>query len=777
MKLDEEKPKEEKAGGSKALIVTEESDGEMEYWSSGSEDEEVLKTTRGSVWKDVDATCCMAKLEKARADGTIPAQVRDFLIKFDISASEYDPLLDEITKDLEGLENLYVTALKDKNKMDSENLRINNLNTKYLSLIDSLKLRVSILENENTHVEQERILMLKQRNIFCSTAKRLYAKITDIYHSSAVSKDQHRKLLPFFEMSVRNADALSYECEKMIPSDCVLDVSFRYGVVVPQPLIASDEYVKYVSETLTKAEFDESAGLKQQVEENRVEVVDITTNESVISEVAKNQMSVESIENEIVDVIEETEEVVDEEIIVESSDLDSSETVFEQLDESDIEEIDCSDAVVNCCDEISNCSDEVVSCDISILKTDDCDEFESCVDGSEMEYTKNDFDSSDTYYDTSSGIPDSFSTIDSTEVLDNLQNNLGKASLFEKVIVYPRVCNAQNQVYKQAGCSEQFFDAFTDLVTKDNIKTAKEKCHFWTKQYVDSRKIDYTKHTWVVKGTSHDFHLTHDEDFSYNKVYASDKSMDSNSSADPLVANLKQKSQKKFTNEKVKKKPNDHSSTCDKKMTSLDFKAWMIEIKQIPPLRHLSVYEITQLHKEFLIYKSSFEISATNPSVSVDFSYPNEFSKVENISSSVRQQVHTPAGSVNEQVAAFKEPSSPIKVSSTFKKIPKNVNHKPHFRPHRSQYHNSFPRVAKGFGYSKTSYYYNFQSFSSRSNPRFNSYSSSHSSHSSWKPNQPMNRIPEALKQRLSKSSVVIFPESSGRHYHQPKSHWVPKCL
>ena len=211
---------------------------------------------------------CMAKMEKARADGTIPAQVRDFLLKYDISASEFDPLLDEITMDLTGLENLYVTALKDKNRAETENVRLNGLIATHSNLIEKLKLRVSILENENNHIENERVQMMKQRNIFCSTAKRLYAKITDIYHSSAVSKDQHKKLLPFFELCVENADSLTFDCEKMIPSDCVLDVSYRFGVVVPRPIIAKEEYVKYVAETLTKSEFDESAGIEQeQVEE------------------------------------------------------------------------------------------------------------------------------------------------------------------------------------------------------------------------------------------------------------------------------------------------------------------------------------------------------------------------------------------------------------------------------------------------------------------------------------------------------------------------------
>src|SRR3954447_26597857 len=268
LKISEEKPKQENPSGGKALIITEESDGEMNYWSSGSEDAEVLRSTKASVWEEVDATCCMAKMEKARADGTIPAQVRDFLLKYDISASEFDPLLDEITMDLTGLENLYVTALKDKNRAETENVRLNGLIATHSSLIDKLKLRVSILENENEHIEGERVHMMKQRNIFCSTAKRLYAKITDIYHSSAVSKDQHKKLLPFFELCVENADSLSFDCEKMIPSDCVLDVSYRFGVVVPRPIIAKEEYVKYVAETLTKSEFDESAGIEhEQVEE------------------------------------------------------------------------------------------------------------------------------------------------------------------------------------------------------------------------------------------------------------------------------------------------------------------------------------------------------------------------------------------------------------------------------------------------------------------------------------------------------------------------------
>ena len=43
------------------------------------------------------------------------------------------------------------------------------------------------------------------------------------------------------------------------------------------------------------------------------------------------------------------------------------------------------------------------------------------------------------------------------EILEDFQRNSDKKILSEKVIVYPRVCNTINQVYKKEGCMDEFY--------------------------------------------------------------------------------------------------------------------------------------------------------------------------------------------------------------------------------------------------------------------------------------------------------------------------------
>ena len=69
---------------------------------------------------------------------------------------------------------------------------------------------------DRDNLDKEVRLLLAQRNIYCNSAKRLYAKLTALHHSSEISKEQHRKLLPFLEIEREKVDVVSYDCENTI---------------------------------------------------------------------------------------------------------------------------------------------------------------------------------------------------------------------------------------------------------------------------------------------------------------------------------------------------------------------------------------------------------------------------------------------------------------------------------------------------------------------------------------------------------------------------------
>lgn len=51
----------------------------------------------------------------------------------------------------------------------------------------------------------ENVMLRKQQNIYCNSAKRMYLKLIEVYHLSEIWKEQYRNLFPF----------LVYEREKI----------------------------------------------------------------------------------------------------------------------------------------------------------------------------------------------------------------------------------------------------------------------------------------------------------------------------------------------------------------------------------------------------------------------------------------------------------------------------------------------------------------------------------------------------------------------------------
>nr|KAJ0198423.1 hypothetical protein LSAT_V11C700376100 [Lactuca sativa] len=95
---------------------------------------------------------------------------------------------------------------------------------------------------EHVALVKEVRLLLAQRNIYCNSAKRLYAKLTALHHLSEISKEQHRKLLPFLEFERKKVDVVSYDCENTIAQfDKIPDDRFAYGIVKIDEILNANE--------------------------------------------------------------------------------------------------------------------------------------------------------------------------------------------------------------------------------------------------------------------------------------------------------------------------------------------------------------------------------------------------------------------------------------------------------------------------------------------------------------------------------------------------------
>src|SRR3954471_18588446 len=117
------------------------------------------------------------------------------------------------------------------------------------------RLESSLEESSDTilKLRREVLLLVKQRNIFCNTARRLYAHITRIYHSCSISESQHKRLLPFASMPVNDVNQVNFDCESIVSMEEIPSSAYSLGVIDCKEL-DTEELIKIVNTTLSKSE-------------------------------------------------------------------------------------------------------------------------------------------------------------------------------------------------------------------------------------------------------------------------------------------------------------------------------------------------------------------------------------------------------------------------------------------------------------------------------------------------------------------------------------------
>ena len=240
----------------------------MDIWSSGSDDEEMMRPTHGAmVAKDakVNGRCFMARSNdsgssKYRTDSMssgsshhssgssqtstclntkcIPVsssekvveKVRTIFNANSISPSLYDPLLNKLLDNFSSL-GASVTWNVDKVEDLEEKLEKSRFACEEKRIqIEKLELAQEIVTEENLKIRNENKMLLKQRNIFCSIAQRLHSQLTKLYHNSVISEELHKKMLPFLELKMKDVDEVSYKCESMVSSLNETNPTFNFGM-------------------------------------------------------------------------------------------------------------------------------------------------------------------------------------------------------------------------------------------------------------------------------------------------------------------------------------------------------------------------------------------------------------------------------------------------------------------------------------------------------------------------------------------------------------------
>ncbi|KAI3708628.1 hypothetical protein L2E82_37934 [Cichorium intybus] len=239
-----------------------------------SELNEILVAGTSKSWyddtsDDDEEICLMANDTRL----TILEQVSKLLSTFKIPVTQSTPIINEITRDCSVMHKMHVDAKNRKKICEQEILSLRGRVESLKLALEKSNLRISLLEeNREKHLNNQDVI-LRQRNIFCETAKRLYAHITRIYHSADVCNVQHRQLLPFIEFKLKEVDSISYEFESIVSGSEVTNPSYKHGLISVEKHLTADNLLKLLPQ--------ENPILKKGVPqiENKEKVIVETTSE------------------------------------------------------------------------------------------------------------------------------------------------------------------------------------------------------------------------------------------------------------------------------------------------------------------------------------------------------------------------------------------------------------------------------------------------------------------------------------------------------------------
>ena len=82
--------------------------------------------------------------------------------------------------------------------------------------IEKIESELSRCRDESIYLQRDNLKLLKQRNIFCLIAKRLYFNITQLHLDCEIGKRIHKMILPFLELKEGEIDANGFQCESII---------------------------------------------------------------------------------------------------------------------------------------------------------------------------------------------------------------------------------------------------------------------------------------------------------------------------------------------------------------------------------------------------------------------------------------------------------------------------------------------------------------------------------------------------------------------------------
>ena len=117
-------------------------------------------------------------VSKSGDTAPMTSKVRSLLQSFNIPSSTYDYVLTEFDTSVAYMNNLVISASNLAKKASTQLLETQRILETKKYKIESLELQITNIMVDMDNLNTDNKILLKQRNIYCNTTKRLYGKLT-----------------------------------------------------------------------------------------------------------------------------------------------------------------------------------------------------------------------------------------------------------------------------------------------------------------------------------------------------------------------------------------------------------------------------------------------------------------------------------------------------------------------------------------------------------------------------------------------------------------------
>lgn len=150
--------------------------------------------------ENIEGLCFIATTSKS----PMIEKVRDLLIYLSIPLNSYDSVLSNIDGACSYMNDLLISMSSDVESTKVELYNAINRFKEKNSRIEGLNFKLNNVPLDHDSVRLDNILLTKQRIIYCNTTKRIYGKLTLLYHTYEICKEQHHRNFFFLSRLRRN---------------------------------------------------------------------------------------------------------------------------------------------------------------------------------------------------------------------------------------------------------------------------------------------------------------------------------------------------------------------------------------------------------------------------------------------------------------------------------------------------------------------------------------------------------------------------------------------